>query len=250
MQGGKEITTGSHLHPVFFEMLHAFSQADLDTILPNLKRFDQIPIAIIDKCLRIYIKQEMPAMPDEDIDRILADAFDEPFREYSGFESKDEFIKQIEFDKIAVPLVVVAKAMQKALGVFSQWNVAKKGMPNEMRLAIEGVLSSQQVLDSLVWESASESEANEKTRELLCDWIKQASQSELGDFVFAISGSQSLKEGKSLAVYLFNESNSLAAFHTCAKRMDLPNGYGDFETFKSKLERAVAESLAAPPQFV
>lgn len=249
LRGSKDFTTGPLFHPAFFDMLHALSNEDLSKIPPDLERFDQIPAALADQCLRPYIREELPFMPEEDRERILADDFDEDFRNYSGLDSKDHFIEKIEFSKIALPIFVVAKAMQRSLGRNGDWDKAKKDSANEMRLEIEGFLSPQAVLDALQWESTSESEANENTKSLLTEWISQATHSELEAFVRAATGARSLKKGIKLRIRLFNEKDSLATFNTCSKRMNLPNGYKK-EEFQSKLKFAIAESLGAPPQFI
>ncbi|MDP1607868.1 MAG: DUF4116 domain-containing protein [Chlamydiales bacterium] len=238
------LTTGSYLHPVVFEMIHALSHQDILSLPFDLAAYNQIPKEIISKILPIYAKNAI-GISEEWIQNILNGEFNEGLQS-CGVTSMDDFNLQYSFDQVLLAILMIAKSMHNSTPVDQTWDVWKTASAKDLSLNIEGSLSCGAVLNAIRLQNG-----HSQTQGFLLEWIINALRKELEEFVWAMSGSKTITPGDHLIISFYEESNALPTFHACKpSTMNLPNGYGRYRVFKDKLERGIKEALLAGFGFI
>lgn len=250
LNGARSILTGNHFSPTLFKMIHALTQEEMDQIPENLNSLSDIPEQIRNKLLKLYLKSELrlvfgdPRLSQEDLEIAIHNFVDNNtinnwMSEVNGIETKEAFLASQGLKQILFATFVIAKSMQQRLSQPNNWDVLKGAASEELRKGIEGSLSKDQVRAALTFQDL----AGQRSR-FIMQWIEEATEKELEEFVFCIANSTTLKPDQSLRITLVPDhperpvSQRLPVFHTCSFQMDLPM-YEEYENFKEKLAQSI-----------
>lgn len=169
--------------------------------------------------------------------------------EEAGYSMKEEFFHS-DFKQMALACTIIAKSMHAHLNNPWDWDDIK-GLADEFATKIEGRLTKEGVLEALQWDGDC---GTGTTKDNLIRWINECDLKDLEMFVMAVTGSTTLSPGRKLTIVL-NPTPSVAAaasadaaaavyfkvdlpaYHTCVSEMHMPDNYGSYNNFVSKLER-------------
>lgn len=245
----RSVLLGRHFHPILFKMMHLLTQEEMNHIPPDVTSLNDIPQAIQNKLLKLYLKDELPSafgapgMPEEALTAAV-DAFVEngTINDWMAntilVSEREEFLSERGIQQILLATFAIAKSMQQRIKAPDQWNTAKGVSSEELRLKIEGELSKEGVLAAFDLETVENQNTN-----WLFQWIQEASSEQLERFVYSISGAPVVLPNQTFIIRSLPASHKLPAFHTCFYIIDLPR-YNNYETFKEKLELSL-QNIAA-----
>ncbi|MEI8301289.1 MAG: hypothetical protein WCG10_06770, partial [Chlamydiota bacterium] len=224
-------TTGLYFHPVMFKMISSLSLDEIDGVPNNLDNPQMLHKPLKPLLMALYPAQ----FPD-------ADALDEALANNTELETLGTTVSEFlddypELEQIVLAIITIAKAMKEHLG---EDDVLKLLLPfEELSNRIQGIaVSRENILTSL---------GNDPSADQLKRWVDQATDDQLNQFVFFITGSRSLHPGVPLSVNLLNASflnDGAFVFHTCSKTIDIMIGQSDAD-FKLRLDASL-EGEEAP----
>ncbi|HSX37751.1 MAG TPA: hypothetical protein VLE95_02855 [Chlamydiales bacterium] len=236
--------TGSHFHPVLFQMIHTLTREEVDRI----PLIGDIPQDIQNKLLKLYMQSELRQvfgdanMPKEDLETAIHDFLNSGtinnwMRDVSSIESKEGFLSDYQLNQILLATCVIAKSMQQCIETPDQWELVKAPTAEQLQKKVQGALTKELVRSLLKF-----SRLNEPGEAFVTEWIDEATPEQLENFVFCISGSTTLTADRKLSISFRDASSRLPSFHTCHYTMDLPR-YESREIFKEKLELSIKTIL-------
>jgi hypothetical protein len=158
--------------------------------------------------------------------------------------TEDEFRDLLLQDGYIYAAVSIAAGMKEYLGDFV-WLEIESANPIELQKRIEGVLTKEQLKEHLVFINGEVStEAAEKTKRFLFDWIDNANDESLRCFVRAIAGKNTLSN-ELLYIKFYNRGPEIIpGSHTCSFTLELSSDYPNKKTFNEKLAILLTEGLA------
>ncbi len=111
--------------------------------------------------------------------------------------------------------------------------------PTEISNNIQGQFSKDIVKDVLACRPTSEGyEFNSKTRDYFFKWISESSTEKVQKFLKVATGSNTISKTVGINLNVGNMPiDNLPIYHTCQQQIDIPE-YGEYETFKQKLEQS------------
>lgn len=258
-QGHRQIATGVYVHPGFFDMIHSLESAELRDHPESIPSIHQIDSVVYKKLLKSYLKSNcrdrfgVATADREQLDRDI-DAFVEHgtlnqyHREVVGIENANELeLEQTKAKEIILAAINIAKSMHTTLGD-TRWNQMKAQSAQTLNERIQGKLTKQLVLEAFGLNGAGPMGG----RSLQQTWVHryvtelgngEADKEKLKQFVWAVSGRSSIVTGQAFTISPQQRTDgSFPEFHTCDSAIDIPT-YNSYETFKSKLERAINEAV-------
>jgi len=238
--GYQSIKTGTHFHPVLFEMIHALvSDANLRESLLGLDLEGGIPNDLSRPLFAAYLKSRFPQFSDPEIEDVLDKRPSQSLIE-KGFDDLNAFHEALDFPSICMATVAIAKTMISRLRP-AQIRSIGESTPQKLQERVEGVsISRGNVLSAIAWEGLNDS----RTREFLTTWIREANRQQLTAFVSATTGRRTLAQGQKLNVRIYRpEPDRLPQFHTCSDTIDLSSRSPSYEKFKESLEFSLGEAL-------
>jgi hypothetical protein len=150
---------------------------------------------------------------------------------------RDEFLEECQIRQVFGATLLIAKSIQDFLEGKTSLDAVKGESAVHLAKKIQGSISKEQVIESLLWEGG-----HEETQAFLLHWIQGATDDQVAHFAWAITGSMTLHESQRLTIHLYNDPDKLPTFHTCSHTMDLPTGYGSQAKFNEKLELALSSA--------
>lgn len=223
IQEYKSIVLGQYFHPIVFEMIFNLTTEDLANYHSS---------SVFDKMLKIFIIKELNA-PQEFVQAVIQDNITDELREIYYIDSKEEYIKEYNFDKKIEAILIIAKSMYDSLLNKVEWGPLKGDSVEVLRDKIQGILSRDKIKNALQIDEMDE--VDETSFEYIKKWITGTNSEMLEKFIDAISGMKTLNSTTKLNIAGVNGLNKLPQFHTCLFRMDLSQ-YSSYEAFKEKLE--------------
>ncbi|MEI8301290.1 MAG: hypothetical protein WCG10_06775, partial [Chlamydiota bacterium] len=189
-------TTGLYFHPVMFKMIRNLSLEEIDAILQDLSDSQQLNPQTLHKLLQPLL---IALYPDQFPD---ADALDEALASNTQLETlgttMSEFLDDYpELKNIALAIAIIAKAMKGHLveDDASKLLVSCQTLSN----TIQGItVSRENILTSL---------GNDPSADQLKRWVDQATDDQLKQFVFFVTGATALQPGVLLTVNLLNAND-------------------------------------------
>lgn len=234
LSGRLQATIGSRFSPLLFEILHSLTEEEID----NIQLYENVQMLpeTLSKLIRIYAQSQLPYLTNEEIDEMTGGELPERM-ETDEIRTLEQFFTETGFYH------VIEAAALIALGISSRVDLdeAKGETPAALMGAIQGSLSTERILNSFVWMNQNGDQQGFLTR-----WIAEAAPERLKQFLFCISGSETLGQ-QQLNIFSYNPANlqTVPSFHTCSFQMDLPR-YGSYELFKDRLEYSLAHAAANP----
>ncbi|MGL4348173.1 MAG: hypothetical protein ACRCSV_01765 [Chlamydiales bacterium] len=223
IQEYKSIVLGQYFHPIVFEMIFNLTAEDLANYHSS---------SVFNKMLKILIIKELNA-PEEFAEAVIQDKITDEIKEIYCIDSKEECIKEYNFDKKIEAILIIAKSMYDSLLNKVEWGPLKGDSVEVLRDKIQGILSRDRVKNALQIDEMDE--VDETSFEYIKKWITGTNSEMLEKFIDAISGMKTLNSTTKLNIAGLNGLNKLPQFHTCFFRIDLSQ-YSSYEAFKEKLE--------------
>lgn len=250
-------------HPFVFQGITSLSSQDLDALPEDLR---EIPNDLLFKLLflmpleagtkYIQILNKLPNdLTSEDIDTLKAIIIEiEDEAEVELMDQRESILEKAKLamaDKIRkhdilLPIVLIAKQMRQTqvLRGDQSWDKFCELGAKSFQEKIEGQISGPLVYQSINWSSDVLEEEAIRIKEFVRKWIEEeASQEELRNFVFTITGLPAISPGAKLNVNLFNRGGNIPLVQTCFRSMDLSANFHDYKDFKLKLKILIEISI-------
>ncbi|MBM3183844.1 MAG: hypothetical protein FJZ64_00880 [Chlamydiae bacterium] len=248
LRGYQKIQTGQYMHPDLFTMIHALQDAEVQALPDRIEDISQIPERIYKRILKSYLKLQARHLFGPDtadhgvIDRDI-DVFVEngTINAYSSavYQTRDELLEGAQANEGILAVLNIAKSMHKHI----EWFLVERKTPEELEETIQGRLTKECVLRALEKRDGTDTDF-QAVKGYVERYVQEATDEELADFVWAVSGKKSIALGERLYITACVQSEQLPVFHTCSRQMDIPH-YPNYDTFKILMTRSVTEAKAS-----
>lgn len=235
------ILTGQYFHPLLFELLYDLSQIDINLIITSPLPFDTPSPTlqpVYDMLLKKLLPQKYPAIfetiaiVDSFVDngKVPSDLKD------TGIHTKKEFIKVCAIDLTLAAVCCIVRSFPPMSP--QDWREFKGNSSLEFSEKIQGSLYKELFLQNIIWELGAGVSNSDKERieGFFIQWIMDAEEKLLKDFIQAISANISFSPHQKFSVRLYPNGEDIPNFHTCTMTVDIPSQYPTYELFKERLK--------------
>lgn len=216
---GSPIGFGFHL--VLFKMIHAYL-LEKASIPNDIESIHDIPQPI-QKVMFIALAESFNLTEEQA--HLIWDG-DSEYLQSLGIETRDEFFESYNIKESILAAALIAKDQSHTgffIKAFEDSEIFKK--------VIEGSISKDQVMNAF--------QGDEKLSSFCKRWVENASNEEVEDLVFCITGAKTLPQNCILNITGLNTSaDHLPNFQTCFKQINMPY-YQSYEVFADKLNEAI-----------
>ncbi|MDP1608234.1 MAG: hypothetical protein Q8L98_02840 [Chlamydiales bacterium] len=240
----QDILIGQYFHPLLFELIYDLSQTDINHMISSPLPFDTPSPAlqpIYDKLLKKLLPQKYPAIFETIaiVDRFVDNGKVPPDIQDTGIHTKKEFIKASAIDLSLAAVCCIARSFPPMSP--QDWSEFKGKSFLEFSEKIQGSLSKELLLQNMKWELGEGVNDDDKNRieGFFIQWIMDAEEKLLKDFIQAISSNTSLSPHQKFSIRLYPNGEDIPSFHTCSMTVDIPSQYPTYEWFKEKLESSL-----------
>jgi hypothetical protein len=143
--------------------------------------------------------------------------------------TKDEVMFSVEFDKVIVPVLVIAKSMKEN---GANWDVIVAKSATDLEADIQGKVTKEIAKAAIVADIENLNDVKQQKKAFLIQYIDECTQEDLEKLCNAATGSRVLHPLK------VSSSNAGPGFHTCFRSIDLPI-CANYDEFKALLSAAV-----------
>ena len=216
------LTTGRYFHEVIFKMIHALSVEDITIIPENLSSDTNLPVKIFNNLLKVFLLDRYPLIfKAATIDSLLeTPSILFTIEGLEEMQSVNGFLKDYpETIEILIAVAIIAKALHKQLNK-SATTPKWPNTPEILSNTIQGLqIDKIQVRNALSYDKKNPS----KETLLLLEWIDKASEDNLVQLIYAITGSNTLLPDTKLYICSSCDKQSFK-FHTCTNTIDIKIG--------------------------
>ncbi len=232
LSGRLQATIGERFSPTLFAMIHSLTEHEVEGIeIGQNIQMDQETVA---RLIRIYATAQFPFMTAQEIQEMTDGELPERF-ETDEIHTLEQFFTDHGFYHMVEAAVLIAQGISTRI---NDWDEIKGETPAALMQAIQGAITPERIMASLVW-----SNPNGHRQDFLNRWIREATPDQLKKFLFSISGSETLGR-RALTVFSYTSQNplTLPSFHTCNLQIDLPQ-YENYEQFKERFEYSLTHAV-------